>query len=182
MNSGGRRRRTGGGPCCTVNMMPEREPKVILVVEDNEYLRAFLSNVLISVGFEVLEAADEPEALIAAGSARHGVDLLITPVRNRTINGFELAGHLTECHPSLKVLYVTDERTREAVAERADGKRAASVAHPVQITALLGQVRRLFATPGAAESKTALAENATPVRQHRRSSARAAGPLRKTAG
>lgn len=162
--------------------MPEPESKVILIVDDNEYLRAFLSNVLISANFQVLEAADEPEALAAAGSAQHGVDLLITPVRNRTINGFELAGHLTECHPAMKVLYVTDERTREAVAERADGKRSASVAQPVQITALLGQVRRLFAGTSADQSGTASGSTSTPAPHPRRRGTVGAGRPRKIAG
>jgi len=78
----------------------------ILVVEDNEGVRAFSADTLRDYGFNVLEAADASEALrILEGKAP--VDLLFTDIGLPGLNGPELVGTVQRKYPNIRVLFTS---------------------------------------------------------------------------
>jgi PAS domain S-box-containing protein len=78
----------------------------ILIVEDNEGVRAFASDALRDYGFTVLEAADASEALRMLES-KTAIDLLFTDIGLPGINGKELVAMVQRKLPGVKILFTS---------------------------------------------------------------------------
>jgi PAS domain S-box-containing protein len=79
--------------------------EVVLVVEDQDAVRAVTVRLLRGNGYVVLEAASGPEALSIA--ERRHIDLLLTDVVMPRMGGRELATLLLADHPGVPVLYMS---------------------------------------------------------------------------
>jgi two-component system, cell cycle sensor histidine kinase and response regulator CckA len=80
----------------------------ILVVEDEEMLREFVSEALGAVGYRVLSAANGRAALQIWAEHRNEIDLLLTDVvMPESISGRELAHTLIQDKPDLKVIFTS---------------------------------------------------------------------------
>jgi len=80
--------------------------EAVLVVEDNEDVRAYSTQILQELGYEVLEAAEAEQALaILRGGQR--VDLLFTDVVLPGPSGRAIADEAARLRPELKVLFTT---------------------------------------------------------------------------
>jgi PAS domain S-box-containing protein len=84
----------------------ERRSGRILLVEDEEDVRAFVRRVLEQTGYDVTEAATGSDALVAATVGRPP-DLLVTDILMPGMTGVELARRLREIRPGLPVLLVS---------------------------------------------------------------------------
>ena len=81
--------------------------KTILVVEDNDMVRTYVTAQLESLGYNVLEAENGPSGLEKLASDEQ-VDLLFTDIiMPGGMNGRELAERALEQHPHLKVLFTS---------------------------------------------------------------------------
>ncbi|WP_293677852.1 ATP-binding protein [uncultured Phenylobacterium sp.] len=80
--------------------------ETILLVEDNEEVRAYSSMILTELGYHVIEAADADQALAVLESDRV-VDLLFTDVVLPGRSGRDLADAAEGLRPGLKVLFTT---------------------------------------------------------------------------
>lgn len=103
---------------------------VVLVAEDDVSMRMLLTRVLGAYGFEVLAAADGPEALALAAVHAGPIDLLVTDVEMPGLTGVELAQCLGAARPELAVLFVSGRVSVEARAAAARGVAAAFLAKP----------------------------------------------------
>jgi CheY-like chemotaxis protein len=81
--------------------------ETILVVEDDEDVRAYLVETLRRLNYQVLRAADATAALAYLRQPNLRIDLLLTDVVIPGMNGRELAKRADALRPGLKVLYVT---------------------------------------------------------------------------
>jgi PAS domain S-box-containing protein len=79
----------------------------ILLVEDEDVMRAFVGESLRSLGYHVMEARGGAEALQYSSRHPEVIDLLITDVVMPKMNGPELAARLLEARPSVRVLYMS---------------------------------------------------------------------------
>jgi CheY-like chemotaxis protein len=93
--------------------------ETILLVEDDEAVRAMVREALQVKGYTVLEAADAEAALSAAG--RHGkpVSLLLADIGLPGPSGPELARRLAERTPGLRVIFLTGYTDEHLGAEAA---------------------------------------------------------------
>jgi CheY-like chemotaxis protein len=81
--------------------------ETILVVEDDELVRAYVSTQLQGLGYKTLSAANGAQALAIADSGAT-FDLLFTDViMPGAFNGRQLAEAMTQRRPSLKVLFTS---------------------------------------------------------------------------
>ena len=123
--------------------------ETVLVVEDDEEVRAFSAEVLRELGYDVVEACDGATALhILRDTDRH-IDLLFTDVVMPGMSGKELSNEVCKLRPSLKILY-TSGYTRNAIVH--GGRLDAGVAllpKPFTSRALAERVRVLLDTGGS---------------------------------
>jgi CheY-like chemotaxis protein len=87
--------------------LPEREETMkVLVVEDEELLRALIVEALQEAGFQVVEAATGEEAIEKC--AEQAADALFTDIRlPGKVDGWDIAEHCRTLHPKLPVIYAT---------------------------------------------------------------------------
>jgi two-component system cell cycle sensor histidine kinase/response regulator CckA len=95
----------------TRERMPLREKlegsETILIVEDEVALRTLLSQFFRLYGYEVLEARDGGEALLACQQHQGPIHIMLTDVVMPRMNGSELADRLTPLHPEMQVLFMS---------------------------------------------------------------------------
>ncbi len=90
--------------------------ETVLLVEDEDSLRALNVNLLRGLGYSVLSAQDAAEALCLAQQHPDMIDLLITDLVLPSMNGRDLARALLRVRPEVRVLYVSGY-TNSAVVE-----------------------------------------------------------------
>jgi two-component system cell cycle sensor histidine kinase/response regulator CckA len=93
----------------------DRASATVLLVEDEEGVRAVATEMLAAAGYRVLEAATPGEALRVFRSMRPQIDLLLTDVVMPEMSGRELANRLLLMKPELKVLFMSGY-TDDAIA------------------------------------------------------------------
>jgi PAS domain S-box-containing protein len=86
---------------------PEGHGETVLVVEDEIALREVTRRILVRNGYQVITAANGPDAIEAATSRPGGIDLLITDVIMPEMSGKEAANQIQARYPSVKVLFMS---------------------------------------------------------------------------
>jgi CheY-like chemotaxis protein len=81
--------------------------ETVLVVEDEEMVRKLTCQVLRTYGYQVIEAANGGEALLACERYHAPIPLMITDVVMPQMSGRELAARLQQLHPEMGVLYMS---------------------------------------------------------------------------
>ncbi len=122
--------------------------ETVLLVEDEEMLRALARQVLQRKGHRVLEAPGGPEAVEIFERHEGPINLLLTDVVMPKMSGHELAKRLTMLSPELKVLYISGY-TEEALVDRdLSNQGRAFLRKPFTSDALARSVRELLERPG----------------------------------
>ena len=84
-----------------------RGEETVLLVEDEDALRALLAKFLRLYGYSVLEARHGGEALLTCERHQGPIHLMVTDVVMPQMSGRELADRLTPLRPEMKVLYMS---------------------------------------------------------------------------
>jgi PAS domain S-box-containing protein len=127
----------------TVMKRPATGSETILVVEDEDAVRALIRGLLTGRGYQVIEATNGEEALEVAAKAGR-IDLLLTDVIMPRMGGRETAERLAERRPGLRVLYMSgysaDVLSKEGFLEPG----IALLPKPFRPDALLEKVRKVL--------------------------------------
>ncbi len=99
----------------TEALPPRREGLTILLAEDDALMRRLTRKMLEEHGYKVLEAVDGESALEVIRS--QPIDLILTDVVMKGMNGPELVLRLIDSHPSMKVVYMSGY-TGELIADQ----------------------------------------------------------------
>jgi two-component system, response regulator PdtaR len=114
------------------------EPIVVLVVEDEALLRMDTADVLTDAGFEVLEAANADEAIIAL-EADPRIRLVFTDVdMPGTMDGLRLARVVADRWPPVRIIITSGHRLVE-ITDIPDG--SLFFAKPYQHKVVIGSIR-----------------------------------------
>jgi CheY-like chemotaxis protein len=120
-----------------------RASETILLVEDEEAVRALTGEVLRRHGYEVIEAAHGRQALELALRFVAPIHLLLTDIVMPYMNGPDLAGRLVSSRPGTKVLFMSGY-TAHAAVRRELSAGAACLQKPFTPDALARTVRGLL--------------------------------------
>ena len=82
-----------------------RTQGVILLVEDNELVRTMLKELLLGIGYDVLDAEHPRQAILLAEGRQ--IDLLLTDVIMPDMDGPELHRRLLAAYPGLRVIFMS---------------------------------------------------------------------------
>jgi len=96
---------------------PRRDGVTILLAEDDVVMRRLTRKMLEAHGYRVLEAEDGTSALDVISSQEGTIDLILTDVVMKGMNGPELVLRMTESHKETKVVYMSGY-TGELVANQ----------------------------------------------------------------
>lgn len=99
--------------------MPEHHPHsgTVLLVEDDEAVRAVAARALTRFGYTVLSAGGGEEALRFAREHVEAIDLLLTDVMMPGMNGVQVAERVSEIRPGIRVFYMSGYADRELVGQ-----------------------------------------------------------------
>jgi len=132
-------------------------PTRVLVADDDEEMRALLAQTLRDDGYEVREAADGFDALLAAGLGRGeeigGVDLIVTDLRMPGLTGAELLAGLRALSWDVPVVLISafldEETARLALRHTA----VQVLSKPFSLVALRAAVHRAAPRPVPARNE-----------------------------
>jgi two-component system, cell cycle sensor histidine kinase and response regulator CckA len=128
-----------------------RGTETVLVVEDQDGVRALTCRVLERQGYTVLQAPLGAEALTLVAGHSGPIHLLITDVIMPEMNGWQLAQRLAPLRPEMKVLYLSGYTNEVALPEDVLARGVAFQSKPFTVEALATKVRELLdgTEPGA---------------------------------
>ncbi len=113
----------------------------ILLAEDDESLRGFLSRSLQRAGYEVAACADGESAMLQLDQAW---DLLLTDIVMPGMDGIELARAASLRHPQLRIMFITGFAAVALAAKDADLPDAKVLAKPIHLRDLVAEIERLL--------------------------------------
>jgi len=121
---------------------------LILVVEDNDFVRAQIVSFLVAEGYDVLQAAegnaamDHVNASVSAGPA---IDLAMVDVRMEPVGGFDFVKELRARAIDTPVVLVTGDETADLLERANIWGISAVLMKPVQKDRLIKMVARTIA-------------------------------------
>jgi PAS domain S-box-containing protein len=130
-----------GGPAKAGGTDSGRGAERVLVVEDQEEVRALALRALTKEGYKVFEAADAAEALDVYEKEGGRFDILFSDVVLPDLSGVELAGRIRAKDPGISVLLTsgyTDRRLHWSVIEE---RGYVFLKKPYELSGLVGAVR-----------------------------------------
>jgi two-component system, cell cycle sensor histidine kinase and response regulator CckA len=118
--------------------------ETILLVEDEESVRAFTVMALEAEGYKVLSAANGREALDIAKENSGGISLMITDVIMPGIDGPKLAELLSETAPNVKVLFISGYTSDAVLRHGLEENSVAFLQKPFTPAQLAARVRSVL--------------------------------------
>jgi two-component system, cell cycle sensor histidine kinase and response regulator CckA len=85
----------------------ERGSETVLVVDDEDPVRLFVTHVLLKAGYSVVEAKNGEEALRIMDSRGDRIDVVLSDVMMPLMGGREFADRLATEHPALPLIFMT---------------------------------------------------------------------------
>jgi two-component system cell cycle sensor histidine kinase/response regulator CckA len=119
----------------------------VLLVEDEDAVRAFSARALRNKGYEVLEARSGDAALELVGSEDQAIDLLITDVVMPRVDGPSLVREVREKLPDLKVIFIsgyTEDAFRKRLGQETN---IHFLPKPFSLKQLAGKVKEVLGQP-----------------------------------
>ena len=96
-------------PPVTVERTMAQSSGTVLVVDDEHPFRLAVHRVLSAQGYRVLHAATASEALRICAEANGTVSLVVTDVHLPDWKGNDLAGHLRQLYPDLRIMFMSGD-------------------------------------------------------------------------
>jgi CheY-like chemotaxis protein len=127
-----------------------RGSETILLVEDQDQVRAVAQNILARSGYDVIVARTPGEALLFCAEEPGVVHLLLTDVVMPQMSGAELARRIALMLPDIKVLFMSGYTDDSIVRHGVLASEVAFLQKPFTADSLARKVREVLTAPPAA--------------------------------
>ena len=118
--------------------------ETILVVEDDEDVRTYVTEALRELNYQVISAPSAQSALTSLLQDRPKIDLMLTDVVMPGINGRELAKRALEIRPELRVLYMTGYSRNAVVHHGRLDQGVDLIEKPITLAKLALRIREIL--------------------------------------
>jgi len=125
----------------------EKKSYSIMVVENEKEIKEYTSSVLEKAGHRLIAAESGVEALDLLAELDKPVDLLITDVMMKGMNGGELAELITKKYPGIPVLYISGYPEDELVLQGIQRGTESFLAKPFSPVQLLKRINKIMGNP-----------------------------------
>jgi PAS domain S-box-containing protein len=130
----------------TLRIEPHKGSGTILLVEDEDALRALTAGLLAQIGYTVLETSNGAQALEIGREQGESIDLLLTDVVLPGMSGIELAENLSKSFPDIKILFMSGYTHYATGGRRALDPGAFLLQKPFSPDELRSKVREVLDT------------------------------------
>jgi len=118
--------------------------ETVLLVEDDDQVRALICSVLRTNGYVVLEAPTPGDALLIAEQYEHAIDLLLTDVVMPRMSGRQLAERLSQLRPTMRVLFMSGHTDDAILLYGVESSALAFIQKPLTPDRILAKLRELL--------------------------------------
>jgi DNA-binding response OmpR family regulator len=124
---------------------PEGGTETILLVEDDEEVRAVVKLALEDAGYRVIEAVDGDDAVMKFAENKETIQLLLTDVIMPKKSGKQVHEEIKALHPAIKTLFISGY-TSDIIQQKAILEEGWNfIAKPVTPQKLLKKIRTVLA-------------------------------------
>ena len=116
----------------------------ILVVDDEEEIREIIREFLETLGYNVVEAANGEEAIIAISKTQF--NLVITDIRMPKMNGLKLLRNIKTYKPSLPVILMTGYQPSKTQEQNLSARADGYLLKPFSLNSLRQAILKVFKT------------------------------------
>ena len=127
---------------------PEISRRTVLVVDDDDLVRATVSGTMEEAGYEVVEVSDGKQALAFLERSGAEIAALVSDIRMPGIDGLELARTVARKWPRIAIVLVSGYPPAGRMSEVPEA--AVFVSKPFRLAELAGAVARALAYKDAA--------------------------------
>lgn len=121
-----------------------RGSETILLVEDEESIREFVTSILDEFGYKVLEASNGIQALEIAEKVEKSIDLLLSDIRMPLMSGPELAVKIRSLYPDIRVLFVSGHTDNDLIRQDIADSKASFLQKPFSYEGLIYKIRAVL--------------------------------------
>jgi signal transduction histidine kinase len=125
-------------------LITNKMPRTILLVEDDKVLRDMCVVVLSKLGFSILEAENGEEALQTISKFHGTIDLLLTDVVMPKMNGVDLAEKVEILHPEVKIIFMSGYTENATIKQKILSDSVNFISKPVTPVLLSNLVKKVL--------------------------------------
>ncbi len=152
------------------------EQKTILLVEDDENLRALIGKVLKEGGYQVLTGRNGPEALSLSQKHRGPIHLVLTDVVMPIMSGTAMVRRLTAERPGTRVLYMSGYTESAVACKGVSTSEMIFLQKPFKSDDLVAKVREVLESRPAEEATLPACVSRSEASSERETQAESACP------
>lgn len=134
-------------PAVTAPAKKHAGDETILLVEDEDGVRALARTLLQKQGYKIIETSNGGEALLACERHPEAIHLLLTDVVLSQMSGRELAQRLASLRPEMRVLYMSGYSEEAIVQHGVLDSGTAFLQKPFNTESLVSKVREVLDAP-----------------------------------
>ena len=126
---------------------PENLPKgneLLLLVDDEDSIRNFLSEILEEQGYKVIEASNGKEGLRKFKDTKDKIHLLISDITMPSMSGPELVNKLREFQPDIKTLFISGNVDNDFIKEQISNSNVSFLQKPFTFDSIILKIREIL--------------------------------------
>jgi two-component system, chemotaxis family, chemotaxis protein CheY len=124
---------------------PSGRPYKVMVVEDKEFQRKQIVQILESEGYEVVAAASEgKEALALYEKFNRDLDLITTDLDMPDVDGYALLCELMQKKPRASIAFISDDTSKNIIADLLQLGAADFILKPIQRGLILDRLKKVL--------------------------------------